>query len=411
MRSATLLVLLLSAGCDGPPPAGPPSGPVPVTGNATAPETPMLRGFVVDDAGRPLSGVAVRALIPLGAGHRARTEGLLATTAPDGSFALDLVSAFDPRPEVTVVLFAGLDGYIPFRQSVRTFRRAVGLSVEIRLFLGGTVTGRVVDPAGAPVPGATVFVAGPDEAGFARIDGIPSTVTGEDGAFAIRAVPPGTVDIGIRAEEFAPVVGGPLTVEAGKTTAAGDIALRPGGAITGFVRTPQGEPVAGAVVRAFRRPEYRDFAFFGRRSVAEAGGRVATDAAGGFRIPGLPDGAYTVETEAPGYLTVNAGARDVRPGTAPLSFLLAADSWIELTVMDAATGAPIPRYDLFLSPATGEGYLRREEVTGGGLHRVPVNRGEECRLEISAEGYEVLVRQISFADAGPAPLRISLAPR
>lgn len=400
-----LLVVLLVTACDGERTAAP--GPA----AAGEPEAPMLRGVVIDIEGRPLAGALVRAHIPFGAGQRARQEGLSATSGPDGSFALDLVAAFDPAQEVPVVLLATRDGCLPFRQTLRVFRRTTGMSVDIRLFPAGRVAGRVVDPSGAPIPAAEVFVIGAEEIGFARIDSGFFAVSGEDGRFEIPAVPLGTTDLGVHASDFIPAVIGPVEIRPGPAAEAGDIGLSPGGVIRGFVRTPQDEPVPGALVRAFRKRDFRQFAYYGRLSVSEAGGRTVTDASGAFRIGGLADGAYTVEVEAPGYLTVDASARDVAPGGAPLALLLSADTWIQLTVVDGATGAPIPRYDLLLTLAAGEGISRREEVSGGGTHRLPLNRGDEYRLEVSAEGYEVSGRRISIDAPGATPLRIPLVPR
>jgi hypothetical protein len=403
--SGLLVVLLLATACDGERAAAP--APVP----AKEPEAPMLRGVVIDIEGRPLAGTLVRAVIPFGAGQRARQEGLSATSGPDGSFALDLVAAFDPAQEVPVVLLANRDGCLPFRQTLRVFRRTTGMSVDIRLFPAGRVAGRVADPSGAPISRAEVFVVGAEQIGFARIDSGFFAVSGEDGRFEIPAVPLGTMDLGVHASDFIPEVVGPIEITAGLTTEAGDVRLRPGRAISGSVRTPQDEPVPGAFVRAFRKRELRQFAYFGRLSVAEAGGQTVTDATGAFRIGGLADGAYTVEVEAPGYLTVDAAARDVSPGGAPVPLLLSADTWIELTVVDGATGAPIPRYDLLMALAVGEGFSRREEVLGGGTHRLPLNRGEKYRLEISSEGYDVSSRPISIETPGGTPLRIPLVPR
>lgn len=408
MRRFAILALVLAAGCGGEQPKTGAPVPIPPSG---PPRSPALRGVVLDDLSRPVPGATVRAYLPYHGGHQARTEGLSAETAKDGTFVIDIVKAFDPQADPPVIIVAGKTGYVPFRNQIPVYCRLTGLDVELRLILGGAVTGRILDGAGAPVRDAAVFMLPEDIPGLPRSDMAPSAATGEDGSFTLSELPPRSLDLVVRHPGSLPYFAGPFPVRPGETLDAGEHRLAPGATIRGTVRTPQGEPVRAAIVRAFRNRHYRDYAIFGRRAAAEAGARIVTADDGAFALDGLADAAYTVEAEAPGHVSVNAGATDVRPGGDPLAFVLAEETWLELTVVDGRTAAPLPAYELFLAMSGSGGVTRREIVKGRGVHRVPVNRGDDLALEISAEGFEVGTRLLKVDRPGATALRFPLSPR
>src|SRR6185295_17499166 len=104
-------------------------------------------GRVVDERGAGVGGAQVRAT-PVTPGPDSQ-PALFATTDEDGRFGLD---ALDPGD---VELAVSHDSFAPATQVARAGRTDVVLT----LAAGGTLSGRVVDAAGAPVVSFTVLVA------------------------------------------------------------------------------------------------------------------------------------------------------------------------------------------------------------------------------------------------------------
>ncbi len=187
--------------------------------------------------------------------------------------------------------------------------------------------GHVVDHVGAPVAGATVIY-WPSEAtmplyGMERtfvsdrsaLDALPRAVTGRDGRFAIEGRHrPGSGVTGMFEDPMLVVVAGDFAIRshdchayAGGAYDAGDIALEPGGWLTGRVVDPAGRPIAGVTIRPWnaegrslhgvaRREEG-----FTRLSDVFAATRSGDD--GRFRTGALWDGRAQVGIEAEGFLS------------------------------------------------------------------------------------------------------------
>jgi hypothetical protein len=73
----------------------------------------------------------------------------------------------------------------------------------------GAIVGRVLDPSGGVVPAATVIVRHPDTSQ------IRTTQAGEDGAFAVPLLPPGTYEVIVEKAGFRRLVNPAVTVQAG----------------------------------------------------------------------------------------------------------------------------------------------------------------------------------------------------
>ncbi len=143
------------------------------------------------------------------------------------------------------------------------------------------VSGRVVDPAGLPVSGATVWLEG------ARIP--LRTANGADGGFSLQA-PPGEYRLSCRHQRFAAYLGEPFTVAAGGVSGI-VVELSEGAVVTGRIGGLELEELARLVVTArgpLRRTE--GASVFGQRY-----GTV--DFAGSLRIEGLGAGEWMVRAE------------------------------------------------------------------------------------------------------------------
>jgi len=255
-----------------------------------------VTGRVVDGAGQPLRGVALRAeLAPAAlAGFPLPLDTTLArswsaTSAADGGFRLDGVPAL---PE-GVLLSARLRGFEP---EVRTLELGGGASHHVDVALrrraagGPLLEGRVVHAGGEPAAGARVVLgnlapARADDAGGFRIELEPV-----DEEAALVAALPG----------FQPAV----EPRFGATLAAADgspdpVELVLGGpalAITGRVLDAAGGPCAGwtvsldgAEVTVDEAPPVLAEALASNRT-----GPVVTDASGAFRLDGLFEREYVV---------------------------------------------------------------------------------------------------------------------
>jgi uncharacterized GH25 family protein len=215
-------------------------------------------GVVVDEAGRPVAGAALKAS-PLPGPRALRTpalyqSGSFARSAASGRFQLAKIA-----PGIAYDLRINRDGYAPVRQELPP-RAAGSPSPEMRIVLhaGRAASGRVTDAGGRPVAGAQVSLQAAAPAGLAarlravrdpeRYPGSPSDATGR---FELRDLPAGTFDLLVRAPGFAPLTLPSLAVPEGKgTTDLGTVALGPGAALQGLVVDAQGDPIAGAEVRA-----------------------------------------------------------------------------------------------------------------------------------------------------------------
>lgn len=184
-----------------------------------------------------------------------------------------------------------------------------------------SVAGFVVDDEGRPVPAARVrgYVPGDDAYYHA------TAVTGDDGAFALRDVPSGQLQLSTEREGYLRQFAGYpaetfLEIDAGESLAGVSLRLSRGGAISGRVVDERGAPVAQRMVRAFQRVQRIDGSFDVRGLPG-----TGTDAAGAYRIAGLPPGEYYVMASLasdaadsvyhPGALTLDEAARIAVAGT------------------------------------------------------------------------------------------------
>lgn len=234
-----------------------------------------ITGLVVDEAGTSLGGVTVTTTV---AG--APVETGTPTTGAVGQFVLgDL-----PTP-ATYVLTVAADGFGTTTVVVDLGPGQVVPDLQVSLISGsGTVTGRIVDAAGAGLGGVTVTVGGATEP--------PTTTTlteGDVGAFRLEGLPsPGTYTLTFTLagylETTVPVVLGDEALQPIAATMA-----RAVGAISGRITDPTGVPLVGVAVAATDGVTPRQV------TSTAASGPVPQ---GGFVIDALPAGRYTVTATA-----------------------------------------------------------------------------------------------------------------
>ena len=210
---------------------------------------------------------------------------------------------------------------------------------ELTVADGITLQGRVVDGLGQPVPGAEIWVA----TGIRYWLGGEVVGTADQlGEFQFEGVDPGT-GVGAIAPGFerSAVVDLDRVVKtAGIATVELELA-REGGAVTGRVVDPQGEPVEGAWV-AIGEP-VRYFDWHGSGGIAEEWTPMTarTDAGGAFTIHGLPRTTHPVEVKAAGFALWKAEVAVGGRSPAPLFVELNRGFSVAGTVRDER-GEPVP---------------------------------------------------------------------
>lgn len=205
---ALVLGLWLLGGCA---PVSPPDGAVPTTSSATG-----IAGKVSDRDGAPATGAFVYAYRSAKGGLRGPAD-FEAPVGEDGSYFLDLVEGRyhlvarashggaivgPPRPGDAWALYPKNPVEVFPGQVSRADFILQGITQPM-LMRQGTLTsgdtgfsGRVVDSAGKPVPGA--FAMAYRDQDFRRMPDFTSPAVGEDGRFVLYVPEPGSYCLAVR---------------------------------------------------------------------------------------------------------------------------------------------------------------------------------------------------------------------
>ncbi|TAJ07558.1 MAG: carboxypeptidase regulatory-like domain-containing protein, partial [Planctomycetota bacterium] len=314
---------------------------------AVASEVPRARvhGRVVDSMGRPLADAHVELrsvnLVWREGSPRAEHEwrgrtrrGYGIATSSDGQFALDV-----PVPTSDVVIL-GVEADEYHDTHRRTFGDAGAQNArrlgegdhrlgDIVLALKACVSGRVVDPTGAPLPNVSVAVGKSKPMSEARDS------TDAAGRFRIERAPLGKRLVW--AERSGYLTSAPLEVElvAGAAIEGVELALRRGQTIEGVVVDEGGQPLSR--VRVLASPIHG-----GNSATA----RSSTD--GAFELALSEDAPHRMEIEHAGYDAYGGNGSDevLEPGSRGVRLVLRRALQFEFRVVDAKTDAAITRFGL-----------------------------------------------------------------
>ncbi len=218
---------------------------------------------------------------------------------------------------------------------------------RFELETGVGVRGAIVDPAGGPVGGATVWL---QTGGHAWWNGCPVATAGADGNFVLAQVP-AKASLAAFAPGFGPSAMVEVdTIDSSKPAPQVTLQLTDGGgSLIGRVVDDSGAPIAGATVVAGAAPTRLDFR--GMKVIPQWTARHAlTDEDGRFVMVGLKTGKQPVTARADrcgiwrGEATIAAGA----PTTIEVRLQAAATILGRVTDGDGkpVAGASVRAYDL-----------------------------------------------------------------
>ncbi|OGL28629.1 MAG: hypothetical protein A3G44_16850 [Candidatus Rokubacteria bacterium RIFCSPLOWO2_12_FULL_73_47] len=320
-------------------------------------------------AGRSITGTVASGGVPLqGAwitvfdANNQWVEGV--ASAADGTYTTE----GRLLPDRSYKVQAQLDGYVTqVYNGQRTLGAgtlvAVGTTdvagIDFSLAQGGGFKGTVRDTNGTPIGGAIVDLFDP-VTGFFLAGGLPTAADGTydtgrilGGAYKVKARVPAPLSFVDTFHTTVPDGSGvdlrtatTVTAVAGQDVLGVDIAMPPGGRISGTIRT-RGTlaPIANASV------------FVGRVAASNFSGAffVRTDAAGTFEVRGLRDGEWTVRVEAAGHMVGYSSGVPDAPGP---------DGGVALPIAISGAGTVSP-VDLHLTPGGGR-ISGRVTRSGGG---------------------------------------------
>jgi len=236
-----------------------------------------LRGRVLDVAGRPVAGAYV-ARLPPPAGQPAGTF-----TDPLGQWAL---------PDA----FASRSGYLRATLGELVTRivpipKGAEQTVDLHLLPTGRVTGRVQDKdSGAGVPGVTVTLSPADRYADPDVPEKRTERTDATGVFTVSGLLPGGWHVVLEGIGFRPHAGVTVEVRVEKPVELA-LQLDPGVVFAGQCVDEQGTPLPGTKIHVSGTDTS---GWISRRT-------LNTDAAGRFRVGGLPEGTYVLRALQDGY--------------------------------------------------------------------------------------------------------------
>jgi hypothetical protein len=246
-----------------------------------------IGGVVVDEvSGDPVPGAELRLAGP----DPRRYAGPFAPPHADGSGRFELRGV--PAGE-GYALAARAPGYLEGRLDLPPVRPPGGLSgVRLPLSRGARIAGRVLDPAGAPAPGAVVTVL----AERAALEPRSSRPAGPDGAFVVEGLADGPYQVGAERDKEALAELRPVVVARGAGPLDLELRLATAPPIEGRVTDEAGEPAAGAEVSAERAGP-----LVARRSAV----RTRSGADGTFSLDAGP-GRFALRARKAGYRAATA---------------------------------------------------------------------------------------------------------
>jgi hypothetical protein len=280
---------------------------------------PPLSGHVyLGDASHPLGNVA----IDIGDPDTGTT--FFTTSLSDGSFLIPFVDA--GTYEIQIVGFVSATSQLVVGDD--------GLNnVELVVTEAGTISGRVVNSAGAPLPGLLVTAIGDD-----NISHLAETAA--DGTYVIDSLPAGNYEVDAGGDTLSESTISNVAVSSGGRTGNVNLLLQDTATISGTVLGPDG-PISGATVSA--------------ATDDGIGSSTTTDDSGHYTVTGLSTGIYVLTASAPDLATSEISSLNLAAGTSlnGQNFSLAVGGTVTGQILIAGTATSISDVVLMLTGSAG----------------------------------------------------------
>jgi hypothetical protein len=348
-----------------------------------------IRGTVTDPEGRPASSLqAIAASSDRRQGRRRST-----TETGEGSFTIEDLA----QGQYAVEIYA--PDFVPeVLSSVEVVPGKVTELGTIRLQRGKEIMGTVVDAAEEPVPGASVVALSPGERPGLREN---RTVSSDRmGRFRIRGLPERKVVV---------IASHPTYVEAQlegvEPGSEVRVVLSRGGALEGYVKSRDGNDVAGRIVQASSR---------GPRLSRWDSGRAHTSADGYFFIERVPAGVVTVALlQVDGPVTLDVQSREVEVREGETTYVELESRRVLVQGQVRRGGSPLPGATIELERLgsswmsfgpmdttalpSGPRYLRAV-ASEDGFYELLVDGAGEYRVNAAANGVGLPGRTVAIPD-------------
>jgi thiol-disulfide isomerase/thioredoxin len=370
-----------------------------IRGDGYEPQYKAFRGNIEEsvefrlDRGKTIGGVVVDAAQQPVEGASVTFGRLVACTDPEGRWQL---SGVDPRNQ-SYGIHVGHPGFptTTFRMGsdVTSTELADG-TAKLSIPHGSKLSGTVNDETGKPVAGAKIFF------GKSLYDSTKAeAVTGSDGSFLLENLPLGANYVTVSAPGKAPAFAS-VTVDRKNESLA--LTLKPGTVVSGQVVDASGHAVKGVRISVNRMQTPRTLEF-----------QFTTAADGRFYWEAAPD-----ETLSFSFSKDDLQRRHqmIQPGQKEeLIVIMNALQTVAGVVVDAATGSPIPLFNVAVGQAFGGGqtyFSGIDSIVGkDGRFTTKLNRlsaDEDGVVKVEAEGYVPALSVRFPANAPPETLQFRL---
>ena len=203
-------------------------------------------------------------------------------------------------------------------ESARVRVEAAGASVEMKLWPGGIVEGRMVLPPHEKMPKEIKARFAPAP-GIKGPSGLERCVVGEEGSFRCK-VPAFKLDLRFRAEGFITHYRWDFAVPRGGTSQAGRLPLIPGASVVGWVATEDGSPLpAGTKITLEPAGTASPLASASTPRTELLRQQVVANDRGFFHLDGISPGAYAVSAAMGPMLSESVSAQVLARVEAELS--------------------------------------------------------------------------------------------
>jgi hypothetical protein len=328
-----------------------------------------VTGLVKGLNGAPVAGAKVElrfdpaSMMGAGAMNAARGAKGSATTGADGRFRIEGLGSGPFLIEASAARPADADALDP-AGDWRAHKSAVrpGSDVKLELMPPFELSGRVIDASGAPVTAYSLTVRGRSDIVFMPGKKYSSEVKDAAGKFTVGDLAEGTFEVEAKAKGFGPNEPVVVSLARGTHTEPVEVVLHPEAAVSGFVRAPDGSPLAGAKI-SVEVPV--------SRAMARLAGELEvpqnySGEDGSFRLSGLGLGHLALVATHADYAPSEAVAVTVEPGAVTEGVVLELRRGGTLSgIVYAKDGAPLAGGQVILqSPTMVETNLRRTEEDG-----------------------------------------------